>query len=439
MTQPTLSPPPGNLGLPFLGETLDFLRDSEFGNKRRQQYGDIFKSRILGKPTIFVCSPEGNQFVLSNENKYFVVGWPPSTRALLGDLSVTLQTGGKHVKRRKMLREAFTPRSLDSYIPTMTAITNRYLTQWSQQDRLRWYPQLRNYTFDVAGKLFVGLDNAAETSLGHLFEAWVQGLFSIPLRLRWTRFGKALRAREQLLAELETYIRQRQQATESREDALGLLLQAEDEEGKKLSLAELKDQILVLLFAGHETLTSAVASFCLLVAQHPDVLTKIRAEQQQFSEPFTLESLKEMTYLEQVLQEVLRLVPPVGGAFREVLTDCEFDGYLFPKGWNVVYQIRQVHQKEDLYPEPERFDPERFSLEHPDNQAKTYGYVPFGGGLRECLGKEFARLEMKVFAALLSRHYGWELLPDQSLEMITVPTPYPRDGLQVRLYNAVSI
>lgn len=139
-----------------------------------------------------------------------------------------------------------------------------------------------------------------------------------------------------------------------------------------------------------------------------------------------------MTYLEQVSQEVLRLIPPVGGGFREVLADCEFGGHLFPKGWNVIYQIRQIHQREDLYPNPNCFDPDRFSPERQEDKAKTFGYVPFGGGLRECLGKEFARLEMKIFAALLCRHYDWALLPEQSLEMITVPTPHPRDGLQVK-------
>lgn len=433
MTQQNLSLPPGQFGLPILGETLNFLFDSDFAQKRRQQYGDIFKSKILGKPTIFVCSPEANQFILSHENKYFVVGWPPSTRALLGNLSLALQTGGKHVKRRKMLREAFTPRSLDSYVPTMVEITQRYLTQWSQHDTLTWYPELRNYTFDIAGKLFVGLENASETSLGHLFEVWTQGLFSIPLRLPWTKFGRAFRCRQQLLQELETYIRQRQQGTESGEDALGLLLQAEDEEGKKLSVEELKDQILLLLFAGHETLTSAVASSGLLLAQHPDVLAKVRAEQQQFCEPLTFETLRQMTYLEQVLQEVLRLVPPVGGGFREVIQSCEFNGYTLPKGWNVLYQINQTHQKADIYPDPNHFDPDRFSPERQEDKAKTFGYVPFGGGLRECLGKEFARLEMKIFAALLCRGYEWELLPEQSLEMIAVPTPHPRDGLKVKL------
>jgi cytochrome P450 len=160
-------------------------------------------------------------------------------------------------------------------------------------------------------------------------------------------------------------------------------------------------------------------------------MAKVRAEQQQFpaTEPLTLEQLKQMTYLEQVLREVLRLVPPVRGIFRKVINACEFGGYEIPKGWTVSCGINQTHQDSQLYPEPERFDPDRFSLER---SPKSFSYVPFGGGLRECLGKEFARLEMKLFAAKIVREFEWDLLPDQDLNLIAIPIPHPRDGLRVK-------
>lgn len=423
--------PPGSLGLPLIGDTLNFLQDSQFAKKRHQQYGPIFKTSILGQPTVFVSGQEANLFVLSHENQYFVVSWPPSTKALLGPLSLALQTGADHQNRRKLLYQAFQPRALAGYIGGMEDITGRYLQRWTQMSEFAWYPELRNYTFDVAAKLLVGIDNGSETALGHYFETWCDGLFSIPLDVPWTKFGKAKKCRDLLLAELENIIRDRQQRAPGGNDALGLLISARDDDGNSLGLEELKDQVLLLLFAGHETLTSAIASFCLLLAQHPDVMAKVRAEQQQFSatEPLNLEQLKQMTYLEQVMREVLRLVPPVGGGFRQVIKACEFGGYEIPKGWNVLYEINQTHQDSSVYPEPDRFDPDRFSLER---SAKPFSYVPFGGGLRECLGKEFARLEMKLFAAKIVREYEWDLLPDQDLHLITVPIPHPRDGLRVK-------
>lgn len=436
-TETPLPLPPGNFGLPLIGETLSFFGDPDFAKKRFQQHGSIFKTRLLGNPTVFIQGADANRFILTGENQNFEVSWPPSTRALLGKLSLALQTGDVHQKRRKLLAQAFMPRALAGYIATMEEITHQYLQRWQTQGELTWYPELRNYTLDIACKLLVGLDNGSQTPLGQQFEVWCGGLFSIPLQLPWTRFGRAKQCRDRLLQTIEDIIRQRQQFANPGDDTLGLLVQATDEEGNHLSAEELKDQVLLLLFAGHETLTSAVASFCLLTAQHPDVLDKICQEQQQFpwDQPLTLESLREMTYLEQVLKEVLRLIPPVGGGFRTAIQDCEYKGYHIPTGWTVLYQIGTTHQDTSLYPQPDRFEPDRFSPDRIQSQTidqQKYGYVPFGRGIRECLGKEFARLEMKIFAAHLARRYQWDLLPNQNLEMVTIPTPHPRDGLQIR-------
>lgn len=426
--------PPGNLGLPIIGETLAFLVDSQFAEKRHQQYGSIFKTRILGSPTIFVHGSEVNRFVLTNENKYFVNNLPTSTKTLLGSMALSVQVGTEHQNRRKLLYQAFQPRALARYVNTIEEITQRYLHKWTEMETLTWYPELRSYTFDIACKFLVGVDFAAQTQLGHLFEIWSNGLFSFSPPLPWTQFGRALRSRQQLLSQIEVIIRQRQQEQNPPEDTLSLLLQAKDESGNRLSLEELKDQVLILLFAGHETLTSALASFCLLLAQHPEVHARCRQEQQQLeSETLTLEKLKRMTYLEQVLQEVLRLIPPVGGGFRKVISTCDFCGYQFPQGWNLIYQIPRTHLDNSLYAQAEQFDPERFNPERMENGGKPFSYLPFGGGLRECLGKEFARLEMKIFAALLTHCYKWKLSPSQNLQMVRTPVPHPQDGLRVNL------
>ncbi len=112
-----------------------------------------------------------------------------------------------------------------------------------------------------------------------------------------------------------------------------------------------------------------------------------------------------------------------------MIETCEFNGYTLPKGWTVLYQIKRTHQDNSIYNQPEKFNPDRFSPEK--TEEKPYGYLPFGGGMRECLGKEFAKLEMKVLATMLLREYEWELLPNQDLEMTVSPTPHPKDGLLV--------
>ncbi len=426
--------PPGDRGLPFIGETISFLTDPEFQKKHLAKYGNIYRTHIFGNPTVMMVGAEANTFLFRHENKYVVSTWPKSTRILLGDLSLAVKNGDFHTSRRKLLYQAFQPRALASYIPTMAKITEEYLHKWEQMGELTWYPELRDYTFDIASNLLVGTDGGSQTPLGHLFEDWCAGLFTIPIPLPWTKFGKALRCRQALLKYIEDIVTRRQQADSPGEDALGLLIQAQDESGNSLSLEELKDQVLSLLFAGHETLTSAIASFCLLTAQHPEVIERLRAEQQKLSltSPLTLDNLKQMSYLEQVIKEVMRLVPPVGGGFRKVIKSFEFGGYRIPQGWTISYQIAPTHKDPELYPDSDSFDPERFSPEKAADKQKSFGYIPFGGGLRECLGKEFARLEMRLFASKLLRNYEWELLPNQNLELATIPTPHPKDGLKIK-------
>ena len=432
--------PPGDRGLPFIGETISFFNDPEFNQKRLAKYGNVYQTNVFGSPTVMMVGAEANTFLFRNENKYVVSTWPKSTRILLGDLSLAVKNGDFHTSRRKLLYQAFQPRALASYIPTMSKITEEYLQKWEQMGELTWYPELRNYTFDIASNLFVGTDGGSRTPMGHLFEDWCAGLFTIPISLPWTKFGRALRCRQALLKYIEDIVIQRQQDDDPGEDSLGLLIQAVDESGNSLSLEELKDQVLLLLFAGHETLTSAIASFCLLTSQHPEVLERLRDEQQKLAltSPLTLDDLKQMSYLDQVIKEVMRLVPPVGGGFRKVIKSFEFGGYQIPQGWTIQYQIAQTHKDPELYPDRDRFDPERFAPEKAAERQKSFGYIPFGGGLRECLGKEFARLEMRLFASKLLRDYEWELLPNQNLELVTVPTPHPRDGLKIKFLRRKS-
>ncbi|BAY83727.1 cytochrome P450 [Calothrix parasitica NIES-267] len=409
--------PPGNFGLPVIGESISFFNDSEFTEKRYKKYGSVFKTSIFGNPTIIMIGSEANRFLFTNDNKYFSNQWPSSTRILLGSASVAVQRGGIHQKRRKILSQAFQPRALCEYTSTMEEILQNYCDKWEKTDTLTWYPEIRKYTFDVACKLLVGTDSASDTELLELFEEWIAGLFTLPIRLPWTRFSKALRCRKFLLDKIEKIVLQRQQQPVSNKDALGILLQATDDDGNRLDLEEIKDQILTLLFAGHETLTSALASMCFLLAQHPEVFKKVREEQKQLglSQPLNSENLKQMTYLDQVIKEVLRFSPPVGGGFREVIESCEFNGYLIPKGWTVSYAVPKTHQDNNIYTEPLNFDPERFAPSRAEDKSKPFANIPFAGGMRECIGKEFARLEMKLFAAFLVREFDWQLLPDENL------------------------
>ncbi|MCY7335293.1 MAG: cytochrome P450 [Chamaesiphon sp.] len=433
-TTSTLPLPPGKSGLPWIGETISFLTDPDFATKRRQQYGSIFRTNIIGRPTVVMSGAAANKFILSTHFDRFSWrdGWPDNFKELLG-ASLFLQEGAEHQRNRKLLMPAFHGKALMNYVATMTEITDRYLSKWEQTGNLTWFPELKNLTFEIASVLLIGSEPGAETTeLSRLFTELTNGLFTLPLKWSYTTYGRAITARDRLLEHIEQVVLDRQQSPT--QDALGLLVQSQDEEGNRLSVAELKVQALLLLFAGHETTTSLIASLCLALAQNPEVLARARAEQQQIGRntPISIDSLKPMTYLDRVLREVERMYSPIGGGFRGVVKEFEFNGYRVPKGWQLLYRIPEAHFDAAVYPQPHTFDPDRFDPDRSDYKPSDYTFVTYGGGSRICIGMAFAQMELKIIAAMLLRRNSWELLPNQNLTLDPIPTLHPRDGLKVK-------
>ena len=433
-TTSTLPLPPGKSGLPWIGETISFLTDPDFATKRRQQYGAIFRTNIIGRPTVVMSGAAANKFILSTHFDRFSWrdGWPDNFRELLG-ASLFLQEGAEHQRNRKLLMPAFHGKALTNYVATMTEITDRYLSKWEQTGDLTWFPELKHLTFEIASVLLIGSEPGAETTdLSRLFTELTNGLFTLPLKWSYTTYGRAIIARDRLLEHIEKVVLERQQSPT--QDALGLLVQSQDEEGNRLSVAELKVQALLLLFAGHETTTSLIASLCLALAQNSEVLARARAEQSQIGRntPISIDSLKQMTYLDRVLREVERMYSPIGGGFRGVIKEFEFNGYRVPKGWQVLYRIPEAHFDADVYPQPHTFDPDRFDPDRSDYKPSDYTFVTYGGGARICIGMAFAQMELKIIAAMLLRRNSWELLPNQNLTLDPIPTLHPRDGLKVK-------
>jgi cytochrome P450 len=421
--------PPGNFGLPVVGESLQFIFDRDFATKRIKQYGSIFRTNILGKPTAVMSGIEANKFILSTGFDRFNWrdGWPDNFKELLGE-SLFLQEGAEHQRNRRLMMPAFHGKALINYIDTMQEITDRYLTKWEKLGDFAWFLQFKQLTFEIASTILIGAkpgDNIQ--ALSQDFAALTQGLFAFPIKLPVTTYGRALAARDRLLAHIEKVVLERQENPTN--DALGLLVKSVDEEGNRLSLKELKVQALLLLFAGHETTTSLVTSLCMALVQNPDVMAKARAEQHAIglASPINLDTLKQMTYLDRVLHEVERLYPPVGGGFRGVVKEFEFNGYRVPQGWQVLYRIPEAHQNSDLYPHPQQFNPDREW-----DKSGNFGFVTYGGGARICIGMAFAQMELKIIAAMLLRRYHWELLPDQNMTIDLIPSLHPRDGLKVK-------
>ncbi len=314
--------PPGSFGLPILGETLAFFLDRDFSKKRYRQYGSIFKTHLLGRPTVVMLGTEALEFVLSShlENFSWRQGWPANFKILLGE-SLFLQDGEEHRRNRRLMMPALHGRALANYFTTMEDITCIYLQKWENQQEFTWFSEFKQLTFDIASQLLLGTSPGLEgMRLSQLFTTLSSGLFALnSLPLPFTKFGKAVAARNQILEHVTKVVRERQQ--NPTKDVLSLLVQAEDEEGNRMSEKELIAQALLLLFAGHDTTTTMLTWLCLELARHPEVLQRAREEQLKLADisPLTLQQLGQMPYLEQVLWEVERLRPSVGAGFRGVV------------------------------------------------------------------------------------------------------------------------
>lgn len=419
--------PPGSTGFPLIGETLDLLFDPDFARKRYEKYGSIFRTALLGRPAVFLVGTEAAEFVLSSGMDHFnwKDGWPQTFKLLLGR-SLFVQEGEEHRRNRKLMMPAFHGSALAGYVETMASITQRYLTKWEQLGEFTWYYEFKQLTFEIASQIFLGSNPGAETQrLSQLFTTLTNGLFGLSLL-------PGLNARRQILQHLTRVIQARQQNPTN--DALSLLIQAEDDLGDRLSLEEIRDQALLLLFAGHETTTAMLTWVCLELARYPIVWQTARAEQQELAQQraLNLEQLSKMPYLEQILSEIERLHPAIAGGFRSVIKPFEFHGYHVPAGWLAQYSILLTHTTAEVYPQPDRFDPDRFSPNRQESKHKPFSLIGFGGGARICIGLAFAKLEMKIVLAQLLRNYDWQMLPSQSLEPVLIPTRRPKDGLHVR-------
>lgn len=429
--------PPGSFGLPFIGETLKFVTRPVYIQERFKQYNTpIIRTHILFKPTVIMRGAEANRFILQTGFDHFTWGdgWPVTFQKILGR-SLFLQDGDEHKQKRKLLMPAFHREALRNYLSIMETTTRRYLAQWEKLGEFAWFEQNKQLTFEIASTLLMGTEHTDQAQIARLsqyFTELTDGLTSLPVNLPFMPYGKALKARDAILAHIEAAIAERQHTPTT--DALSLLIQTRDEDGNALSPTELKAQALLLLFAGHETTTSMLTSFCLALAQHPHIWQRAREEQLALNlgADLKMDDFKGMTYLEQILKETERVYAPVPGGFRGVVKAFDFAGYHVPVGWRVQYAIHGAHQDASIYADPETFDPDRFSPERAEGSSVPYSLVGFGGGSRICIGYAFAQMEMKIITSYLLRHYTWEIVPGQNLNYRTFPTLRPEDGLIVR-------
>jgi cytochrome P450 family 135 len=379
------------------------LRTFPFLERCRERYGDMFTLRIANEETWVVLSnPEHVKQVFTGDPGVFHAGEANVVLLpLLGDHSVLLLDDGPHMEQRKLLLPPLHGKRMERYGELMGEIAEAELERWPLGERMPVLPRMQAVTLEVIIRAVFGVESGAR--LDEVREVLRQLLAEVmdPMTLvllatlgprrfrRLPMVRRTLAAPDAVLYE-EIARRRDDPALEEHEDILSLLLLARHEDGSPMSDRELRDELMTLLVAGHETTATALSWAVERLVRHPDKLERLRAEL----------AAGEEEYLDAVIKETLRLRPVLPVVVRQLTEPVEIGGRRFPTGVRLAPCIHLVHRDEDVYPDPRAFRPERF-LERP---AGTYTWIPFGGGVRRCLGGSFAIFEMKrVLAAIVGR------------------------------------
>ncbi|GLJ22154.1 hypothetical protein SUGI_0416190 [Cryptomeria japonica] len=436
--------PPGNLGQPLVGETIRFLQAfkrnkiDEFLRQRVMAYGPVFKTCLFGQPTVVMTGPAGNRFWLVNDGKLFHGNARGPHRAIIGRNSLLDKNGEEHRLVRAALMTFFSPDSLKKLVGKMDSAIRRHLDEyWDGKETVHAVHLMKFTAFSVTcDVLFNVQDKFQVEELCELFKVATDGIYSFPVRFPGSRLNRALKARSQIDRILSEMIMRRKNDLKSggpsaRQDLISALLSLTKKDGKVLSDQELKDNIVLLVIAGHETTAMTLALMCKLLAENPLCFDRIDKEAADIGvgEQLTWEDVQRMKYLWSVAQETLRFIPPISGIFRRATADIQYGRYTIPKGWAMYWSNYSTVYREDLFPEAHKFDPSRFQG---SGGIRPYSFLPFGGGLRMCPGNEYAKLEIVITMHHLVKRYRWSAqIPDEPI--IRNPLCVPAMGLPLKL------
>jgi cytochrome P450 len=418
--------------LRFAYRPLAVLRDWH------RRFGDVFTVRMLGFGVgVYVADPQAIRELFTGDQSDLRAGEANSfMEPVLGPHSVLVLDGPEHLRQRKLLLPPFQGSRVGSFREVIRDVAEREIASWRPGERLVLRERMRSLTFEVICRAVFGVTRPerVERLRGPLMAVVDSSpLLMISRALRTDlgphspggRFARRIRAADAVLHE-EIERRRNEPDLEERSDVLSLLLSARDDQGRGMTDSELRDELFTMLAAGHETTATGLAFAFELLLRHPRVLGRLREE---------LEAGEDDTYLDAVVKETLRLRPVLDAAERTLTVPRTVAGWELPAGVKVYPGIALVHMREDLYPRPREFRPERFV----DEGAESYSWLPFGGGIRRCIGAALAMAEMaevlRVAVPAVQLRPARETPDPVVLRGITLA---PRHGVEVTVERVLS-
>lgn len=416
------------------GELLQQLSDNY------EEFGKVYTVRIMGFKWVILIGPEANREILvrNPDNFSWADGMMGNLDPLLGDGLLTTD-GDTHDRARELLEPAFRKNRLKQYGQKMINISERRILELNTHEYFDIYDWVYDVAIENAFKCFLGksLSKNVARNLKENFDR-AMDFFGSPMYLQalkgpYTPYASLRKAKENIENILFNEIEQRQEQAGEAESVLDLMIAAGSND-KSFTREEIKDQLITLIWAGHDTTISTIAWLVALLCKNPEVYSKLQTEiDDKIDQSAPVETyLNDMTYLEMVMDETLRLYPPAWFGGRMNREPFKIHGERIPPRTQIAYVSLMTHRLPDIYPQPEAFRPDRFKPEKKRNLPQG-AYVPFGGGPRTCLGMGFGKLEITIIVTLLLKNYDIELKPGETFDHQYIPTLSPRDGIEVKL------
>ncbi|RZC67021.1 hypothetical protein C5167_010707 [Papaver somniferum] len=460
--------PPGNMGLPFIGETIPYLRPysattvGEYMEKQISRHGKIYKSNLFGEPTIVSADAEFNRFILQNEGRLFECSYPRSIGGILGKWSMLVLVGDMHRDMRMISLNFMSNTRLKTHLLKEVEMhTLLVLGSWKDNSVFSAQDEAKKFTFNLMARHIMSMDpGKPETEkLKSEYITFMKGVVSAPLNFPGTAYRRALKSRSCILKVIEQKMEERIEKMNDNRTLMGEKVVIKEEEDllgwvlkhSNLSTEQILDLILSLLFAGHETSSVSIALAIYFLQGCPKAVEELREEhlrivaaKKQLGGEVGLvwEDYKQMEFTQWVISETLRLGNVVRFVHRKALKDVHYKGYDIPCGWKVLPVFAAVHLDPLIYDDPQLFNPWRWQNRSNNKGSATLlststtvtnNFMPFGGGPRLCAGSELAKMEMAVFIHHLVLNYNWELdKPDHPFAFPFVEFP---NGLPIKVHK----
>jgi len=441
MSRHTTTPnPPGPRGLPVLGNTLQFGRHTFDFLRRCREYGDVVYFEVLGQPFYQLNDPADIHHVLVDNNENYTKGsfLTKQFGEFLGK-GLLLNEGDDWRRQRHLVQPAFDPERISIYAEMMTSYTERLLDSWEAGTPRDIHTDMTQLTLEVAASTLLDIDIRAESSelrtafhdITEEFRKRTARPVSLPQWIPTPRNRRYQHALEQINDIVYEIIARRR--TEPGNGVVSMLLAASDESDETVDNKQIRDEIVTLLFAGHETTAVALTFTWYLLATHPRQEERLVTELDDVldGESPTMSAVPDLEYTRKVLKESLRLYPPVFGILREPVQDDQISGYQIPAGATVAMNQIAVHHDPRYFDDPKAFTPARWSDDF-EESLPQFAYFPFGGGPRRCIGERFAMLEATLIVATVAQQYHLELVSDRDLTLKPSVTTRPEKPIRVR-------